>query len=344
MGRAGKRADRLIEMERLYCQRAYTDIEMADRLGVDRTTVYRDRQELELRNPFIEVEEGRYRIDLVRFITDIKVNRAEALSLYLAARRASQQTRYAQSSTASGLEKLALALQQPMTERLVRAADRILRQQADPQRGGVYETVARAWIEGLTMRLDYRAFSGERARTHRFDVYLLEPSPWSDGVYLIGYSDLAHRVITLKLDRVEKAILSSPFTVRPEFNEEAMLKHAWGIWGSDRTPETVRLRFAPGPATRRLRESIWHPLEQVTPNEDGGCTWEAPIAEWQEMLPWIRGWGADVEVLGPVELRETMIGEARKLAQAYGWQVQRQAAGERKEAGHSTTLDDFFGG
>lgn len=317
MGRAGKRAERLIEMERLYCQGAYSDSEMAERLGVDRTTVYRDRQDLELRNPFREVEEGRHRIDLVHYISDIKVNRAEALSLYLAARRTSQQTRFAQAATAGALEKLASSLQQPMTERLVQAADRILRQQADPRRADLYETIARAWIERLSLRLHYHAFSRERQSIHRFDVYLLEPSPWSDGVYLIGYSDLARRVITLKLDRVEKAVLGSAFTVRAEFNEEAMLKHAWGIWGSDRTPETVRLRFAPGAATRRLKESIWHPLEQVSAEEDGGCIWEAPIAEWQEMLPWIRGWGADVEALAPVELRVAVEREVRRLMQVY---------------------------
>jgi CRISPR-associated endonuclease/helicase Cas3 len=194
------------------------------------------------------------------------------------------------------------------------------------------------------MRLEYRALARERARAHRFDIYLIEPSPWSDGIYLIGYSDIARRITTLKLDRVEKAVLSGPFAVRPEFNEEAMLKHAWGVWGSDRTPELVRLRFAPGPAARRLRETIWHPLEQVTEHEDGGCIWEAPIAEWQEMLPWVRSWGADVEVLAPVQLREVLVGEARKLALAYGWQVESPHktpdSGERQ----SSTISDFFGG
>jgi CRISPR-associated endonuclease/helicase Cas3 len=331
-------------MLRLYTQRAYTDIEMADRLGVDRTTVFRDRQQLEIEHPFIEVEEGRYQIDKLRYVSNIKLNRGEALTLYLSARRTSQQTRIAQLSTAGSLEKLAVTLQQPMTERLVKAADRILREQAVAHRTAVFEAVARAWIEGLSMRLDYRALASERVRTHRFDVYLIEPSPWSDGIYLIGFSDIARRIITLKLDRVEKAVLSSPFAVRPEFDEETMLKHAWGIWGSDRTPELVRLRFAPGPATRRLQETVWHPLEKVTGGADGGCIWEAPIAEWQEMLPWIRGWGAEVEVLAPVQLREALMGEARKLALAYGWQVESPHSNAGADKGHSSTLDDFFGG
>ena len=318
MSRGMTRSERLQEMLRLYSQRAYTDIEMSERLGIDRTTAYRDRQELDLEHHLIEVEEGRYQLDKVRYVSNIKLDRAEALTLYIGARRTSQQTRYAQTSAASSLEKLAITLQQPMAERLVRSADKILRQRSDPQRTTVFENVARAWIEGLTMRLDYRAFGTDRLRTHRFDIYLIEPSPWSDGVYLIGYSDVARRIITLKLDRVEKAILSSPFQVRPEFDEEVMLKHAWGIWGNDRTPEIVRLRFTPGRATRRLRETIWHPLEQITETDDGGCIWEAPIAEWQEMLPWIRGWGADCEVLAPDVLRREIANHITTLASNYG--------------------------
>jgi CRISPR-associated endonuclease/helicase Cas3 len=109
------------------------------------------------------------------------------------------------------------------------------------------------------------------------------------------------------------------------------------VWGSDETPQTVTLRFAPGTATRRLKETIWHPLERITDTEDGGCLWEAEIAEWREMLPWVKGWGAGIEILAPVEMRETMIGEVRTLARLYG--LDDAAKGR-----HTTTVDDFFGG
>jgi len=59
------------------------------------------------------------------------------------------------------------------------------------------------------------------------------------------------------------------------------------------------------------------------------------------MLPWIRGWGADVEVLEPEELREQMMGETRRMAQMYGWYV---ASTPPSESGRSSTLKDFFGG
>src|SRR5690606_24337201 len=117
MQRSMTKAERLREMERLYFQRAYSDIQMAERLGVNRSTVFRDRQELELEIPFIQDEEGRWQIDRRRYLSNIRVNLPEALSLYLAARRTSQQTRFAQTHVASALEKLALALRQPMTAR-----------------------------------------------------------------------------------------------------------------------------------------------------------------------------------------------------------------------------------
>jgi CRISPR-associated endonuclease/helicase Cas3 len=46
--------------------------------------------------------------------------------------------------------------------------------------------------------------------------------------------------------------------------------------------------------------------------------WTAEIDEVKEMLPWIRGWGADCEVLEPAELREKVKGELRRQAGMYG--------------------------
>jgi CRISPR-associated endonuclease/helicase Cas3 len=324
MSRGMTRADRLQEMERLYLQRAYSDIEMAERLStpehrVDRTTVFRDRAELETRVPFSQDKNGRYLIDRVRYLPNIRVNLCEALSLYLAARRASQQTHSAQRHTASALEKLALTLKQPMTQRLVKAADVILQQKARPERDKVFEVVADAWVQGLRLRVRYQGLHAKQPYDDMMSPYLIEPSPWSDSVYVIGPSDRLGKIVPYKLDRIQHAALSSERFVLPEdFDEPELLRHAWGIWRGDGEPVTVKLKFASGEAARRVQESVWHPLEQVTPAEDGGCLWQAPIAEPREMLPWVRGWGSDCTVLEPEGLRQALRCEARKLARLYG--------------------------
>jgi CRISPR-associated endonuclease/helicase Cas3 len=337
------RAERLREEERLYVQRCFSDREMADRLGVTRATVWKDRQELERQIPFRQDEEGRYGIDRSQYISEVRLNLYEALTLYLAARRASRQSQMAAAHATAALEKLATALHQPMTQRLVQAAESVPGRrttangrQMDGRR--IMETLAQGWADRIAVRIIYHPFSGESAKTHLVRPYLIEPSQWSDSVYLIGYSDLARDVIPFKTERIERATLTTERFEWPEdFDEQRLLRHTWGIWTADRDPVDVRLKFAPGRATRRVKESIWHPLETVTDTPDGGCEWVCPVDEWREMVPWVRAWGADCEVMEPEVLRETLMGEARAVAERYGWSVQRDRVEQKQSA-----AADFF--
>jgi CRISPR-associated endonuclease/helicase Cas3 len=330
----------------LYLQRGYSDIEMAERLGVDRTTVFRDRSELETEHAFCQDDQGRYRLERMQYMPNIKVNLHEALALYLATRRASRQTRIAQPHTASALEKLAVALKQPMTERLARAAGSILEQSADPERVHVLEVITQGWAEQRKVSIIHRALKAPHPRplpdphphprsgvaTQRLGrggnapqrreyvvcPYLIEPSLWSDGAYVIGYCETFQKVATFKIERIEKAELKlERFSIPEDFDEAELLRYAWGIWYGENEPVTVRLRFAEGEAARRVRESIWHPTQVLKEEADGGVIWQAQVAEWQEMLPWVRGWGADVEVVEPAELREELKQEAQALASVY---------------------------
>jgi len=75
--------------------------------------------------------------------------------------------------------------------------------------------------------------------------------------------------------------------------------------------------------------------------DDSSWEWSAPVAEWHEMLPWVRGWGSDCLVLAPETMRETLMGETKAMAERYGWHVSSTAANDGEA---STTLNDFFGG
>ncbi len=344
MSRGMAKAQRLQEMIWLYSQRGYSDLEMADRLQVDRTTVYRDRMELEIEHVFVQDEQGRYRLDRMQYMPNLKVNLYEGLALYLATRRASRQTRISQPHVANALEKLAVALKQPMTERLVKAASSIMAQPTQPERVKVLETVTQGWAEQRKVRITHQALRARRPREYLVCPYLIEPSLWSDGAYLIGHSDVHKGLATFKIERIEHAELTiQNFELPEDFDEAELLKYAWGIWYGEGEQLTVRLRFFPGEAARRLRESIWHPTQKITEQEDGGCIWEAQVSEWQEMVPWIRGWGADCEVLEPRELRETLVGESKVMAERYGWRVQEWDRKGDQPPTLADTFADFFG-
>lgn len=311
------KADRLEEMKRLYIQRAFSDIEMAERMGVDRTIIYRDRIELTTQYPIEKDDEGRYHIPRSKLISEIKINLHEALTLYLAGRKTSRQTRFHHPHAANAVEKLAATLRQPMTEKLLKAADEVLKQEKDPERIKIIEVITQAWVEQRKARIEYQSLNNEGITRHTISPYLIEPSIWSDSVYAIALSDFNDKVMPFKIERIKSASLSGErFEIPAEFDEQVLLKHAWGIWYGDNEPQTVKLHFSPT-VTRRVKESIWHPLEIVTDNEDGSCIWTADVAEWREMLPWIRGWGADCEVLQPKALRDALVREAQELAELY---------------------------
>lgn len=321
MSRGMTKAERLREMERLYVQHrnGLTDAELAERFGVDRSTIFRDRRELECEIPFNEGAPGRWAIDRTKYLSSIRVNLTEALVLYLAARRMSRHTRTHQAHVVSALEKLAAALKQPMTEHLVKTAASIAGQDPQPERLTIMETIARGWAEHVKVRITHKALRARRAMTYTISPYLIEPSLWSDGTYVIGYSDVHNYLATFKIERIERAVLTTErFTPPDDFDEQELLRFAWGIWYSDKEPVTVRLKFTGHTAVTRLKESIWHPMQEpLVDTDDGGCIWEAKVAEWQEMVPFVRGWGADVEVLEPGDLRDELAKGVQHLATLY---------------------------
>jgi predicted DNA-binding transcriptional regulator YafY len=76
------------------------------------------------------------------------------------------------------------------------------------------------------------------------------------------------------------------------------------------------LRFTPQ-ATPFVLERRWHPSQQVETRPGGGCLLRLEVSEPLEMQPWIRSWGAKVEVLAPDWLRERIAAELRQAADQY---------------------------
>ena len=107
---------------------------------------------------------------------------------------------------------------------------------------------------------------------------------------------------TFKIDRIESV---TPTTDRFEPPSEEAIESsfaaAWDII-SDQPFVDVRLRFSAAVAGR-VQETRWHPTQVVELADDGSLAWRATVSGTVEIRSWILGWGADVEVLAPAELR-----------------------------------------
>ena len=134
--------------------------------------------------------------------------------------------------------------------------------------------------------------------------------------YVIGYDHLRGEVRIFKVERLERVQPTDrPYEIPEGFDPYRYLSTAWGIMGGEETVE-VRLRFSPN-VTWRVKESVWHPSQTLQALSDGGCLWTARVSHTLEMKPWIRGWGADCEVLAPEGLRREIVEDMQAAAELY---------------------------
>lgn len=342
MGRAIGKAERLLQIEALLLEypEGLSQAEIARRIGVNRSTVYRYLPDLTARFAVYETDDGWLAIDRDHYLMNVRLTLHESMAVHLAARLMATRTDKQNPHAAGALRKLGLALEKlaPRVAEHLKASAGVMEDQAqrhDPVYLHVLETLTRAWSDKRVAQLWHRMADG-RVFDYDFAPYFIEPYAVGQTTHVIGWRDPPGAIRTFKLERIQRIELTDrEYTIPEDFDPREKLADAWGIWYTEAEPVEVVLRFHPRVA-HRVRETQWHRSEQVTEQPDGSLLWQALVAEPQEMVPWIRGWGADVEVVEPSVLRDRMMGEARRLAEAYNWQVSRNNATE------SDTLDQTF--
>ncbi len=221
---------------------------------------------------------------------------------------------------------------------LEQAAAELAHRPNDSDYEDIFLQVVRAYLLRRKLEIVYHPSHSEPFTTV-IEPYLIEPSGIGFGSYAIGYSSTPNALRTYKLERILDAKLTrDEFDVPVDFPGLEILRNAWSIFYGETTVQVV-LRFAPE-VGRRVRESNWRGLNPVLeddPDQSGYVRYTFDIADTTDLKPWIRTWGANVEVLEPVSLRDEMIGEARALAHLYGWHT---TTGQ--DASHSR-FSDIFG-
>jgi CRISPR-associated endonuclease/helicase Cas3 len=349
MERASNKAERLLQLEQLLLAfpEGLRKAEIARRLGVHRSTAGRYVEELSRRLPIWE-DGNFFGIDRDDYLTQVRLTIHESMALHLAARLMASRTDKHNPHAASALRKLGHALRRvaPLVSDHLLASAEVMDDAArrhDPVYLEVLETLTRAWSQGRMVHLWHRHESG-RVYEYDFAPYFIEPYAVGQTSHTIGWREPPGAMRTFKVERIQRIEMCAPprpYTIPEHFNPRGLLADAWGIWYTEAEPVEVVLRFHPRVA-HRVQETRWHPSEQVEEQPDGSLIWRAQVAEPQEMLPWIRGWGGDVETLEPEELRDQMVGEARRLAEIYGWQTGRGGATEGDTL--DQTFASYFGG
>lgn len=138
--------------------------------------------------------------------------------------------------------------------------------------------------------------------------------------YLLGDSDLGLRIYSL--DRfVDMEELEEHFEIPKDFDAEEYFQNYFGVIIGEE-PEDVKIRVVPD-QVKYFRTLPLHGSQRETVQEDGSSVFSYHIAPTFDFVQEILSHGADVEVLEPIELRESIADNVAGMASRYGLPVSR---------------------
>lgn len=342
------RASRLNALERLLLtqpKRAWRTKEIAEHFGVSVDTASDDLSELSYRGRLPLTTEGKgpsSRWILAEGITaphlpPLHLDYVQGAALYAAAHLLSQQQDERNDAVRLALLQLVSVMPDPLRPHLEALVADMVPSESLGNVSRIFSALSQGWLSRRIVRLTYEP-PRRRAYECRFAPYLLEPSGIGRTLYFIGHSDPPGALRTYKLERIRSAELTDEtFEVPPDFNGVELLRRAWGVMYGEGEPAHVKLRFSQF-VSKRVRETIWHGSQSLTETAEG-LVWEADIGDLTEIRPWIRGWGADCEVLEPASLREELSREALRLGRLYGI----SARANEHDGPDPALLDELFG-
>ncbi len=311
LDRAGRKRDRLARFYRVVQfleahAEGVTPDQIAAFVGMSRRSAYRDLRALEDElGVALWSDGGRWGVAEKSLLPALRMTQAEAMAVFLSARLMAKYADAYDPDLAAAFQKLAGALPPVLGAHVQRTLDVMARRPLDPAGSHNLRLLTQAWADRRVVDLVYdpSTYDPKRVpRRARVRPYLIEPSPVSHALYLIGWDESKAAVRTFKLERIRDLRLTPErFEAPPEGEIEASLERAWGII-ADQGEVDVVLRFSPTVASR-VAETTWHPTQTITPGPDGSITWRGTVSGTLEIREWILGWGADVEVLEPDPLR-----------------------------------------
>lgn len=177
----------------------------------------------------------------------------------------------------------------------------------------VIETVRACCDEGHVMSVEYRSRNSGDCRRRTLGpqfIYFAQGS-----VYLVAEDLEVGKVKVFSLPRMRDPRMSSEEYAGSRVDPEEFFASAFSIFQGGAVQE-IKLIFQPHIADY-VRERRWHPSQRIVPLSDGRLRVTLNVALSSELQNWILGFGADVLVEGPGELRQSLVQAAEAILRIY---------------------------
>jgi len=173
-----------------------------------------------------------------------------------------------------------------------------------------FQTISSALRQSVELKFTYQKPGATEPESRHVRPYHLAciQRQW----YLFAH-DLTRKAIRrFHLSRICSVQLTETTFTRPKnFSLTKLLSGSFGLHSATGQYD-IRIRFT-GLAAALVQERTWHPTQKITPLPDGKIDLTLKLTSLEEIERWILSWGAEAEVLEPIELRKQIVTKAREI-------------------------------
>ena len=317
------RISRVIQiLTTLQAGKSYAVSDLSKMFGTSRRTIFRDLKELQaIGVPYrYDARTSGYMIEPEFFLPPIDLSLQEALSLLLLAHKGRDQI---QLPFKNSVLLAALKIENNLPAKIRRYCNKALQnistragtQAPGTDSAGLDKTFAQlqqAIVKKRKVNIRYHSlFEGAIIDLELCPYHLLYNNrAW----YVLGRSSMHQSVRTFKLNRIRELTTTERCFVDGEnFDVYEYFGRAWSMIPEGRI-YNIKLRFLPKVANN-VAEVQWHSTQKVVRNSDGSATVEFCVDGLGEITWWILGYGDQVQVLAPKELRKKVLEVAKNMVE-----------------------------
>lgn len=302
--------------------RFYSPNELAEELAVSRRTIFRDLDTLRRAGiPYFHNEqESGYKINSNYLLPPLNLDLQEAIALLLFLTK-NKDSSYAL-PLKQEIQRATLKIENSLPAYIQQHCGTVLKSTSvrGPSSSFLndghmcFNTLQNAIRKSVKVRIKYDSLYERQLITTTLEPCHLHFS--NRAWYVIGHSSFHSEQRTFKLERIKEIkTLDQHFRQEKPFRIDKYLGLAWSI-----IPEgkiyNVKLCFEKKVA-RNVAEVLWHPTQKTSFYDDGKLDFEVQVDGLNEISWWILGYGDQVEVVSPGQLRRQIIKVAQKMTDIY---------------------------
>ena len=282
--------------------------DLAKMFNTSRRTIFRDLKELQsIGVPYeFDQKEKNYKIDPEFFLPPIDLNLQQALSLLLLVHKASKQMQMPFMNSAL---MAALKIESNLPKNIkkycyisLKSISVMLASKAPGESlDNIFCLLQKAIEKKSLVKINYNSLYDRKVIDTELSPFhlLYNNRAW----YIIGFSSVHNNIRTFKLNRIRDAVvLNKRYIAEQPFDLEEYLGCAWSMIPEGKIYD-IKLKFLPKVA-HNVSEVHWHNTQKVYHKNDGSAIIEFRVDGLGEITWWILGYGDQVEVLEPKELRK----------------------------------------